>query len=577
MNRDLTELLACPDCSSAALSLEDYAANEQAVDEGRLTCGGCGRWFRIEKGVADLLPAHLRRRDLDAEFARRHNLPDNPPAPGPAEGFKASQIDFFKSHATDYEKSIVKHPLYTAFNDAGLLKWARSKLTAGQRVLDLGCGTGEPCLDLAGLGLRVVGVDIAEEMLAVGQQKAGEKGLASRVDFVAGDAESPPVRDAAFDACVLLGTLHHLPSPAEGVAAAARKLKTPGHFYSQDPHNSPLRFLFDWLMKLRKIYDEEARDEPLLTGPQLGGWMAAAGLSGQTRLSIYLPPHAFGFCSPAGAGRLLRATDAAFGALPGVRRWAGYVIAEAVKTDGGSAPATAESPAGMDYETAWQGGWNDTTRYGPACRHRRRIVAHLVKRLPHESVLDLGCGDGSLLAEISRKVKGRLVGSDISAEAVRIAAGRCPGLEFIQMDLAKDLPADRFDTVVMSEVLEHIEDDAAALRRIADIARYVVISVPGGPAGKVDRRFGHFRNYEGDALPRLLESCGYDVVYFRRWGFPFHQLTQRLLASRGDAPALAGGRYTPAKKLAATALYLLFFLNVLPRGAQVFAIGRSRT
>jgi SAM-dependent methyltransferase len=53
-------------------------------------------------------------------------------------------------------------------------------------VLDAGCGTGENALLLASLGLRVLGVDVAETALAMARKKAGERGI--EVEFATADA-----------------------------------------------------------------------------------------------------------------------------------------------------------------------------------------------------------------------------------------------------------------------------------------------------------------------------------------------------------------------------------------------------
>lgn len=234
------------------------------------------------------------------------------------------------------------------------------------------------------------------------------------------------------------------------------------------------------------------------------------------------------------------------------------------------------STSDFNYEAAWQGAWNDATRYGPACRHRRRIVINLVRELPHRRILDLGCGDGLLLAEISKKIQAELIGADVSATAIEHARRNVPHAHFEVLDAGRAIPEGTFDVTVMSEVLEHIEDDDALLRNLAAHTRFVVISVPGGPADQVDRAYGHFRNYDGDLLPRKLRAAGYEVVKFRRWGFPFYEWTQ-LLLHRGpaDRTAVAGGRYGLTKKFIATLLYAVFFLNILPVGSQVFAVGRS--
>lgn len=331
MNRNTHTRLRCAWCSSGALRVEEYEADGEQVHDGRMICESCGTWFRIENGVADLLPAHLRRTDLYERFAARHGIRNIGEIAAKGEDFKSSQIRFFKSHVDEYEDSIVNHPLYPAFAEHIFLRWLDEHVRPGDWVIDLGCGTGAPCLDLAKRGIHVLGIDIAEEMMIVGQRRAFSQQLDGLIDFIVADAENPPIPDASFNACVLLGALHHLPDPAKAIAAAARKLVPGGGFYSQDPHDSPVRFLFDWLMKIKKLYDEEARGEPLFSERQLLDLMDAAGFEGRTQLSIYLPPHLFGLMSSKGAQRLLEVTDALFGHVPGMRRCAGYVIAQGVK------------------------------------------------------------------------------------------------------------------------------------------------------------------------------------------------------------------------------------------------------
>lgn len=245
----------------------------------------------------------------------------------------------------------------------------------------------------------------------------------------------------------------------------------------------------------------------------------------------------------------------------------------------------------VDYETFWRGKWNDTTIFGPACRHRRRIIIKLVKNLPHENVLDLGCGDGSLLAELSREVKpGNLAGADISQEALLIARRNLPGIEFFQTDLNGKFTLNRrFDLIVLSEVLEHLENDERLLEQIAPLCRHVVISVPGGSPDRIDRRYGHVRNYSGRLISEKLQRNGFDVILHKRWGWPFYDLQQYLAylpavlrpalqageKNNADAP-MPEGPYNHLRKLIARSIYALYFLNLPGFGAQIFAIGRSK-
>jgi len=233
----------------------------------------------------------------------------------------------------------------------------------------------------------------------------------------------------------------------------------------------------------------------------------------------------------------------------------------------------------VDYEHFWKGYWNDATVYGPACRHRRRIVRSLVESIPHHSILDLGCGDGSLLAECAHNVTAEFEGSDISAEALAIARRALPDVRFFELDLMQGGLDKAYDVIILSEVLEHIEDDEFVLKAIAPHARHVVISVPGGPADKVDRRYGHFRNYTGTLLDEKLERCGYDIVRSFRWGFPLYDLQQTLSYQDGEwgSATMAGGSFGLFRRLLSRIIYAAYFLNSSRRGQQVFAVAKSRS
>ena len=105
-------------------------------------------------------------------------------------------------------------------------------LRPGESVLELGFGTGNEILDLAGLVGKmgkVAGIDISPGMLAVAQRKLAAKTPAALVDLRVGDARTLPFPNAAFDVVYTSFTLELFP---EGdipvVLAEAKRVLKPG-------------------------------------------------------------------------------------------------------------------------------------------------------------------------------------------------------------------------------------------------------------------------------------------------------------------------------------------------------------
>ena len=86
----------------------------------------------------------------------------------------------------------------TAFTDTALGRllrqdawhWLDGSFRAGDRVLDLGCGTGEDAIHLAARGVTVVATDVSEEMLDVASAKAQAAGSRDLVKFARVDLEA---------------------------------------------------------------------------------------------------------------------------------------------------------------------------------------------------------------------------------------------------------------------------------------------------------------------------------------------------------------------------------------------------
>ena len=135
-------------------------------------------------------------------------------------------------------------------------------------------------------------------------------------------------------------------------------------------------------------------------------------------------------------------------------------------------------------------------------------------------VVEVGCGDGALLAELRARGFGdEHAGYELSEAAVAIA--REHGIDAESFDGVRLPLADSaFDLGLLSHVLEHAEDPAALLAETARVARAVVVEVPleaNLSAGRASKRrgaaeLGHLRRLDRAAVRRIAADAGLDVA-----------------------------------------------------------------
>lgn len=103
----------------------------------------------------------------------------------------------------------------------------RAGIAAGQRVLDIASGTGEPAISAAhrvGVKGHVTGTDLVEEMLVFARRKAQQAGVGN-IEFHCTDGELLEYPPASFDAATLRWGLMFMPQPERCLAAVYRLLK----------------------------------------------------------------------------------------------------------------------------------------------------------------------------------------------------------------------------------------------------------------------------------------------------------------------------------------------------------------
>lgn len=148
-------------------------------------------------------------------------------------------------------------------------------------------------------------------------------------------------------------------------------------------------------------------------------------------------------------------------------------------------------------------------------------VIRLCSHAPHENVLEIGAGDGAVLAELSRRGFGqRLYALEITAPGVEaIRAKTIPNLVEVREFSGYEVPYGdkQFDLVVLSHVIEHVEYPRRLLAEAKRVARHVFVEVPlevnvSLPRDFVLDKVGHINFYSPVLIRRLLQTCDLKVV-----------------------------------------------------------------
>lgn len=146
------------------------------------------------------------------------------------------------------------------------------------------------------------------------------------------------------------------------------------------------------------------------------------------------------------------------------------------------------------------------------------FIVDLIKRYGPNKVLDVGCGDGYIVRQLSEHGI-KCLGIDISGAAIAYAKAFSPTAEFVIGDIQEINSC--FDIVLLCEVLEHIPDDMEEnfLESVYAKARpggVLVISVPTQVRPIHPK---HFRHYNLEMMEKRLAKLGVDVKRDVEWHF----------------------------------------------------------
>jgi SAM-dependent methyltransferase len=218
----------------------------------------------------------------------------------------------------------------------------------------------------------------------------------------------------------------------------------------------------------------------------------------------------------------------------------------------------------------------------------RWIFTELVAPHLGPSVLEIGSGIGTYSPRIVADPKVKqltCVEIDLSCsatarEALAAAHVRKPVEHIVADYLGARLPKDEYDTALLINVLEHLQDDRAAIRKARSELRMegtLVIFVPafGLLMSGLDRRLGHHRRYTTASLRKLLEGAGFAVPtlrYYNLSGFLGWLWRFRIRGRMEQSPSLVrffDRRILPVQLRVERAL-------TLPLGQSVYAVAKKR-
>jgi ubiquinone/menaquinone biosynthesis C-methylase UbiE len=235
------------------------------------------------------------------------------------------------------------------------------------------------------------------------------------------------------------------------------------------------------------------------------------------------------------------------------------------------------------YYEATNAGRDDYWRLMAAPRRRVQMILRLIGQFPEAtSIVDVGCGNGVLLEEIRRRYpRLRLTGIDLSQSQIEINRARDKTIEWIAADAQQSSASsldNRFDIVVTSEVVEHLDDPAAFVGNTARLASRergrLILTTQSGTISETERRVGHVHHFPAQEMRDLLQANGWKPIRVWNEGYPFHNLSKWFAGRNADSmmQRFDSLPYGPAERFACWMLRVAFRLNSRSRGAQLYAV-----
>lgn len=141
---------------------------------------------------------------------------------------------------------------------------------------------------------------------------------------------------------------------------------------------------------------------------------------------------------------------------------------------------------------------------------KAKNIRELCASVPHRSILEVGCGDGAIMRELTGFAD-HITGVEISHHAIAFCTTN--GFDVQHFDGGRIPRANQsVDLAVLSHVIEHVENPRELLHEAARVARHVFVEVPlednrGLKMDFVANDSGHINFYSIKTVRQLLQTC----------------------------------------------------------------------
>jgi 2-polyprenyl-3-methyl-5-hydroxy-6-metoxy-1,4-benzoquinol methylase len=177
-------------------------------------------------------------------------------------------------------------------------------------------------------------------------------------------------------------------------------------------------------------------------------------------------------------------------------------------------------------------------------QQQARAVFSILNNLSFSSVLDIGCAQGHYSIRIARKYShSQVKGIDFNEEKLSIAKFvkkkfNLKNLKLEKMNICDRSTTEKYDLVLLLQVIEHIQDDRATLKKIREIMSnngHLVITAPNEHLSMINwyKRYvtveGHFRDgYKPGELAKMLADANFKIKEVRHLSATIGQLIEKI-------------------------------------------------